>query len=599
MMAIFFLSNHFQQRSLDIVQQQNLLLERQIGLGERQIEQRLRSLGFDWDNYRVELPPEGSRTIWHFVGLRESKSADVANGWTRIDGDLKVEVLRNGDWQVHGDKQLDRVQFTVPAPDTEVAGTPAPMKTPNTVGSWTLAAVVIALVLLIGCLIVWWNWRAANRAVRNRPDNRAVRRPTRWVAALVFMFSLSVLGLTLLPGWWADHIEAARARIGTRIFEADAKLVDELVPGPTRRSEEVKVRMATGRSTPETAQVRADVFAKLLAEGSRPPGLLDEQAREGCWWPKQAMSSHYFRRGTLAGDGNVDGSLTVWRHKGVRQLGVEYNVLHGMNSVVLGATFAWEGGAPPPEATRIFLIPFSRTDGTARYLVMALEVGDGAENVGEFSKASAEQPASSGTKAEPRDAFSPVIERTVNDSRENPTDSMIDLDSGQLFSVPKDLVPQPGETPKSKKQAGEAWVRTNGIDAAGCVSLPASGPQSAVAAQIGLGGQDMLAVTTDDADWDKITAPEIEPHLAQAKLEHRGRSDMMVRQLEFPATFLFHTREGGRGILQIIGFTEKPKAVKIRYKLVQGSPIEPAKAQTKRRLELEKGDAPVKKAAPP
>jgi hypothetical protein len=44
---------------------------------------------------------------------------------------------------------------------------------------------------------------------------------------------------------------------------------------------------------------------------------------------------------------------------------------------------------------------------------------------------------------------------------------------------------------------------------------------------------------------------------------------------ELPSTYLFKTREGGRGILQITGFTENPPAVKIRYKLVlaQASPV--------------------------
>jgi hypothetical protein len=36
-----------------------------------------------------------------------------------------------------------------------------------------------------------------------------------------------------------------------------------------------------------------------------------------------------------------------------------------------------------------------------------------------------------------------------------------------------------------------------------------------------------------------------------------------------PATFLFKTREGGVGVLQITGFTDNPPGVKIRYKLVQ------------------------------
>ena len=60
--------------------------------------------------------------------------------------------------------------------------------------------------------------------------------------------------------------------------------------------------------------------------------------------------------------------------------------------------------------------------------------------------------------------FSAVIERVVNDWRESPADSAIDLDSGKLFSIPKELVPKPGEEPASKKPAAEKWTRDNGVE---------------------------------------------------------------------------------------------------------------------------------------
>ena len=34
-------------------------------------------------------------------------------------------------------------------------------------------------------------------------------------------------------------------------------------------------------------------------------------------------------------------------------------------------------------------------------------------------------------------------------------------------------------------------------------------------------------------------------------------------------TYLFKTREGATGIFRIVGFTDEPKGMKIRYKLVQ------------------------------
>ena len=40
------------------------------------------------------------------------------------------------------------------------------------------------------------------------------------------------------------------------------------------------------------------------------------------------------------------------------------------------------------------------------------------------------------------------------------------------------------------------------------------------------------------------------------------------------STYAVETREGGIGILQITGFTDKPKAVKIRYKMVQKTDVQ-------------------------
>jgi hypothetical protein len=187
---------------------------------------------------------------------------------------------------------------------------------------------------------------------------------------------------------------------------------------------------------------------------------------------------------------------------------------------------------------------------------------------------------------ERQSVFGPVIERTIHDWHENPVDSVIDLDSGKLFSMPKDLLPKPGQDPKSKKQAGEAWLRANGIDAGGVVQgiektempLPPNAPKNAIMlriAQIGLGGMDMFATPTANDGWDHLTRVEIQSRLAKAKLEGDRRplipKGNMTTSGEFPATFLFETREGGMGVLQIVGFTEKPKAVKIRYKLLEDS----------------------------
>jgi hypothetical protein len=246
-------------------------------------------------------------------------------------------------------------------------------------------ALVVAVLLIVGACVVIdfltirWVWRAVNQPpAGGLPADRSKRAGLKTmllVAAPVAAFLLGFFGFAFLLWSLTEGFESATARIHTRIFEADAKLVDELVPGPTRNPGQMQVRIATGRSAPQTALVSADVFARLLADGAKEPGLLDDQTWEGTWWPKRATSSHYMRHGKVNGSGNIEGFLGLWRYKDVLRLRVEENVLHGMNSIYLGATFAWEGSSPPSGAARAFFIPFSRQDGTARYLVIAFEVG--------------------------------------------------------------------------------------------------------------------------------------------------------------------------------------------------------------------------------
>ena len=54
-----------------------------------------------------------------------------------------------------------------------------------------------------------------------------------------------------------------------------------------------------------------------------------------------------------------------------------------------------------------------------------------------------------------------------------------------------------------------------------------------------------------------------------------AQNSVTLHATNTPATWLFKTREGGMGLVQITGFTENPRAVKIRYKLVQMERIEP------------------------
>ena len=76
--------------------------------------------------------------------------------------------------------------------------------------------------------------------------------------------------------------------------------------------------------------------------------------------------------------------------------------------------------------------------------------------------------------------------------------------------------------------------------------------------------------------WEQMAAREIAAELSHVFPFTNG--NYLAARSDEPTTWLFKTREGGTGILQITGFTENPRGVKIRYKLVQsgdGNSISP------------------------
>jgi hypothetical protein len=79
----------------------------------------------------------------------------------------------------------------------------------------------------------------------------------------------------------------------------------------------------------------------------------------------------------------------------------------------------------------------------------------------------------------------------------------------------------------------------------------------------------MATVTATLVDWENLS-----PDKVAARLE-KADGDLEVPALQtwgkLPSTWVFRTREGGMGLMQITGFTENPHGVKIRYKLVSST----------------------------
>ena len=141
---------------------------------------------------------------------------------------------------------------------------------------------------------------------------------------------------------------------------------------------------------------------------------------------------------------------------------------------------------------------------------------------------------------DPKDAklvFGPVIEREVAGA--------IDLDNGHLLS-------QGSFDPKHPPA---------GMDAIAVVSPTNNG----------LSGIQMREVReVDSSDWETWTAQQVS-ELAAGSTAKPPPSRRLLGAYPSPSSYLFQTREGGIGLLQITDFTENPPGVKLRYKLVRNS----------------------------
>jgi len=146
-----------------------------------------------------------------------------------------------------------------------------------------------------------------------------------------------------------------------------------------------------------------------------------------------------------------------------------------------------------------------------------------------------------------------IIERVVNHTGEN---CLIDLDKGTLITPPKEAFTGGSKT-------AIEWARKHGIDAGG-------GNQPEVQ---GLIGFDIIALPVDNKVWDLSGDAGLMADKESAfSLSTPGNPVYLSAKGGVPATYIFQTREGSMGVLQIVGFTDNPKGTRIRYKLLGPAP---------------------------
>jgi hypothetical protein len=149
-----------------------------------------------------------------------------------------------------------------------------------------------------------------------------------------------------------------------------------------------------------------------------------------------------------------------------------------------------------------------------------------------------------------------VIERQLCTAWDAAENKVLDLDDGPLFSVPPDIVMASVNNPRPLLN----WMVEHGADL--LVTDDASSTNLDFHLDDGL-----LLRLADNAAFDGIAAQDMWRQLARPG----ASQDVRVPKVEGGAlpTFLFRTREGGVGVLQILDFTNNPRGVKIHYKLVE------------------------------
>ncbi len=157
-----------------------------------------------------------------------------------------------------------------------------------------------------------------------------------------------------------------------------------------------------------------------------------------------------------------------------------------------------------------------------------------------------------------RFTFGPVIERALNDPDDDPHTNLLDLGSGRTMDCP---VPWPEPSaPRAEWETAlgglVAAAEREGMD----LCSDASGA-SFMTFRLAL-------VRAGSNDFDQVTPATL---VAQAHLAGQELQNQTITVTNPPATFCFKTSAGVTGLLQITGFTDKPRAVKLRYKLVESA----------------------------
>jgi hypothetical protein len=179
------------------------------------------------------------------------------------------------------------------------------------------------------------------------------------------------------------------------------------------------------------------------------------------------------------------------------------------------------------------------------------------------------------------------VEITMNDLQTTRENCALSLDTGKLLPVPASITldalsqnkmtkaPAPSVAEASVRAQEEAltWARTNQVDAVAFVTT-----KEGKVVKCGLLCPDLLVFPVENKAWtpDLADARMLKEHFEKAMHEWNfiPRIAEMASDGDFPATYLIlDTRTHRRGVLQILGTSDKPRGVKISYRLIEGAAV--------------------------
>jgi len=162
-----------------------------------------------------------------------------------------------------------------------------------------------------------------------------------------------------------------------------------------------------------------------------------------------------------------------------------------------------------------------------------------------------------GKRAEKNTGFGPVTERVINEPMAG-WDTFVDFTNNLLLKHPRHLLSTPGAEDGDLPGKVIDWAKRNGADA---MYLDRQSED--------LRGLRCFDMATDEAkgsDWDTLSSEELIARLRRKALLVETN---LLPWRKSPTSWLFVTRKGVSGILEITGFSDNPRGVKIRYKLAE------------------------------